>query len=162
ASVTEGKLDGQLDAMDRRREAGDEEPASRPGEDFFELRTDGEFAGRVAGALDVGRILKECKHPVLAVFSEGVQVKKMLIGRCRVDLEVSSVDQHSDRRMDRERDTIDETVRHADGIDRERTDSETRAWADLIEVGVVEEAMFFEFVLDERERELGAVNGNVE
>src|SRR5580693_3123019 len=71
ASILESLIDRQLDAMDRRREARDEQAAVRGGEDLLKFGPYSAFAGRVALALDVGRILKERQHAFLAVFSKG-------------------------------------------------------------------------------------------
>ena len=65
ASVLVGEFDGEINAVDRRREAGDEKAALGVGEDFVELAADGALAGRVSLALDVGGILKQGQHAVL-------------------------------------------------------------------------------------------------
>ena len=65
ASVLAGEFDGELDAVDRRREARDEQAALGVGEDFVKLAADGALAGRVSLALDVGGILKQRQHALL-------------------------------------------------------------------------------------------------
>ncbi len=104
--------------MDRRREAGDEQPPVGHGKDFFKLAAHGALAGRVAGALDVGGILKQREHAFFAVFGEGVQIEESIVGWRGIDFEVAGVDQHAERRMNRERDAIDQAVRDLNRIDR--------------------------------------------
>src|SRR5271165_6406605 len=54
APVFEGLFYRQLDAMDRRGEARDEQPSFGARKYFFKSRTHGAFARRVAAALDIG------------------------------------------------------------------------------------------------------------
>ncbi len=82
----------QLDAVNRRRKAGDEEPAAGVSKDFFELGTYGALAGGEAGALHVSRILQQGQHALLAVFGKGVQVEEFIVSRCGIDFEVAGVD----------------------------------------------------------------------
>ena len=99
----------QLDAMDGRREAGDEQPAFGPREDLVELAAHGAFAGRVAGALDVGGILEQRQHAFFAVLGEGMQVEEAIVGRSRVDLEIARMNNDAERRMDRQCNAINQS-----------------------------------------------------
>ncbi len=67
-----------------------------------------------------------------------------------------------ERRVDRERDAIDQTVRHPDRMDRECAELEALVGAHLTQVGIVEQSVFVELVFDIGERELSAPDGNVE
>ena len=156
------EFDRQLDAVNRRREARDEQAALGVGENFVELAAHGALAGRVSLALDVGGILKQRQHAFFAVLGEGVQVEKFVVGRRGIDFEVAGVNDHAERRVDRERDAIDQAVRYLDGMDGEGSDLEALAGAHFAQVGVVEQAVLVEFVFDVGKRELGAPDGDVE
>ena len=134
----------------------------RGGEDVVEARDDGFFAGREAGAVDVGGVLQEAEDALLAEVGEGLQVEGMAVGGAEVDLEVAGVEDDADGRVDGERDAVDQRVRDADGHDAEGAEGEAAAGEDFDELGVVEEAMLFELAFDVGERELGAVDGDVE
>src|SRR3954454_13493249 len=105
-------------------------------EDFLELGADSAFAGCVSAALDVGGILKEREHTFFAVFGEGVQVKELIVGGSGIYFEVASVNDHANGRVDSERDAIDNAMRDADGINRERANTKALAGLDLNEIGV--------------------------
>ena len=162
ASVLERQLHRQLDAMDGRREAGDEQLLPGAGEDFLEARAHRAFARRVAAALDVGRILEQRQHAFLAVLGEGVQIEEPVVGGRRIDLEVAGMNQDAQRRMDRQRHAVHQAVRHLDGIDGERADLEALARPDLVEHGVVEQAVLFQLALDIGQGELGAIHRHVQ
>jgi hypothetical protein len=70
-----GQVEGDADAVDGRREASEEELLLGLREDLVEAGNDGALAGRVAGALDIGRVLQQGQHAALAVFGKGVQVE---------------------------------------------------------------------------------------
>ena len=162
ASVLVGEFHGEVDAVDGTREAGDEEAALGVGEDFVELAADGALAGRVSLALDVGGILKEREHALFAVFGEGVQIEELVVGGRGIDLEIAGVNDDAERRVNGERDAIDQAVRDADGMDGERCRLEALVGAHLAQVGVVEQAVLVELVFDVGQRELGALDGDVE
>ena len=162
AAVLEGLIDRQLDAMDRRREAGDEQPPLGRGEDLLELGAHRALAGRVAVALDVGRILEQRQHALFAVLGEGVQIEEAVVRGRGIDLEVAGVNQRAHRRVNRQRHAIHQAVRHLDGIDGERPNLEALAGLDLVELGVVEQRVLFQLALDVGQRELGGVDRNVQ
>ena len=161
ASVLVGELDSEINAVDRRREARDKKAALGVGEDFVELAADGALAGRVSLALDVGGILKQGQHARFAVFGEGVQVEKFVVGGCGINLEIASVNDDAERRVDREGNAIDQAMRDLDRMNREGSGLEALVGAHFAEVGVVEQAVLVEFVFDVSERELGAPDRDV-
>jgi hypothetical protein len=75
APVRPRQFHRNADAVDGRREAGEEELLLGLREDLVEPRNHGAFAGRVAGTLDVGRVLQQRQHAPLAVLGKGVQVE---------------------------------------------------------------------------------------
>ena len=162
AAVLVGELDREIDAVNRRRKAGNEKPPLGVGEYFVELSSYGALAGRVSLALDVGGILEQSQHAVLAVFGEGVQVEKFVVGGRGIDLEIAGVNDDAERRVDGERNAIDQAVRHLDGMNGERSGLEALVGTHLAQVGVVEQAVLVEFVFDVGQRELGAPDGDLE
>ena len=162
ASVLMREFYGEVDAVDRTGEAGDEEAALGVGENFVELAADGALAGSVSLALDVGGILKEREHAFFAVFGEGVEIEKLVVGGRGIDLEIAGVDDYAERRVDGERDAIDQAVRDADGVNGEDAGFEALVGAHLAEVGVIEQAVLVELVFDVGEGEFGAPDRDLE
>ena len=127
-----------------------------------QARNDGAFAGRVAGALHVGRVLQQGQHAALAVLGKGVQVEGLVVERREIDLEVAGVDDDADRRIDGQRHAVHQRVGDADRLDGERADGELLLRRDLDELGFVEQLVLFELAFDIGQRELGGVDGNFE
>ena len=73
------------------------------GEDLVEARADGVFAGGEAGAVDVGGVLQQAEHALLAEVGEGLQVEGVAVGRGEIDLEVAGVEDDADGGVDGER-----------------------------------------------------------
>ena len=132
------------------------------GEHFVELPPHRALAGRVAFALDVGRILEQRQHAGLAVFGEGVQIEQPVVGGRGIDFEVAGMNDHAQRRVDGERHAIHQAVRDLNGIDGEGPDLETLARADLAQIGVVQQSVLFELVFDVGQGELRAPDRNVQ
>jgi hypothetical protein len=162
AAVLLGELHRDADAVDGGGEAGEEEFFGGGGEDVVEARDDGFFAGGEAGAINVGGVLEEAEDALLAEVGECLQVERVAVGRGEVDLEVASVEDDADGRVDSECDAIDERMRDADGHDAEGAECDATAGKHFDELGVVEEAMLFELAFDVGEGELGAVDGDIE
>ncbi len=153
---------GQPDAVNGRRKARNEQPPLGVREDFVKLAPHGALAGRVTLALNVGRILKQRQHALLAVFGEGVQVEEMIISGRGIDLEVAGVNDHAQRSMNRQRNAIHQAVRHSNGMNGEHAGFEALAGTNLAQVGVVEQSVLVEFVLHIGQRELRAPHRHVE
>src|SRR5579885_877860 len=162
AAVLPGEFDGKLNAVDGGRETGDEEAALGAGEDFVELTANGAFAGRVAFALDVGRVLQQREHAFLPVFGEGVQIEEAVVGGRRVDFKVARMDHHPERGMNGERHTIHQAVGDLDGMHGERADPDALPGADFAQISVIKQAVLVELVFHIGKRELGAPDGNIE
>ena len=109
---------------------------------------DGALGGRVAGTIDVGGVLEQHEHALLAEFGEGVEVEGLGVGRGEVDLEVAGVDDQADRSVDGEGHAVHQRVRDADGHDGEGPESEAVSGKDFDQFGIVEQAMLFELALD--------------
>ena len=162
ASVLMGEFDGEVDAVNRTGEARNEEAALGVREDLVELAADGALAGRVSLALDVGGILKKRQHALFAIFGEGVQIEKLVVGGRRIDFEITGMDDDAERRVNGERDTIDQAVRDLDRMDGEGSGLEALVSAHLAQVGIVEQSVLVELVLDIGEREFGAPDGHLQ
>jgi hypothetical protein len=92
--------------------------------DFVEAGNDGAFAGRVAGALDIGRVLKQGQDAALAVFGEGVQIEGVAVDGREIDFEVAGVDDDADGSFNGQGYAIDQRVGDADGLDGEGAEGE--------------------------------------
>ena len=126
------------------------------------LRAHRAFAGRIAAAVDVGGVLQQGKHTLLAQFSKRVQVERLVIRRRQIDLEVARMQDDSDRRMDRQRHAIHQRVGHADRHDGEGSQRNAAAGNHLDQVGIIEQIVLFELALRQGQRELGSVDGNIQ
>ena len=162
AAMLAGQVEGDADAVDGRGEAGEEELLFGVRKDLVEAGNDGALAGRVAGALNVGRVLQQGQHAALAVLGKGVQVKGVAVERREVDLEVAGVDDDADRGFDGQRNAVHQRVGDADRLDGEGADGEFFLGDDLDQRGLVEQVMLFKIALDVGQGELGGVDGNLE
>jgi len=66
------------------------------------------------------------------------------------------------RGVDRERDTLDQAVRYLQRMNREWSDLKTFSRPNFAQIGIVEELMFIELILDVSQREFGAPDGNIQ
>ena len=162
ASVLPRHLHRQLDAMDGGRKTGDEQPPLGVREHFVKFAAHGALTRRVALALHVGRVLEQRQHACLAVLGEGVQIEQPVVGRRGIDLEIAGMDDHAQRSVDGQRHAIHQAMRDLDGVDGEGPDLETLARTDLAQVGVVEQAVFFEFVFHVGQGELRAPDRHIQ
>ena len=162
AAVVARHVDRQLDAVNGGREAGDEQTPLGAGKHLVELAPDSALARSVTLALDVGGILQQRQHSFFAVLGETVQVEEAVVGGRRVDLEVAGMQHDANRRVDSECDTIDQAVRYLQRMNGERPNLEALSGTDFAQVGVVEELVFVELILDVGQRKLGAPDGNVQ
>src|SRR5579864_3092533 len=138
AAVIISKLDGQLDAMNARGEARDEEPLVDTCKDFIKLAAHGALAGCIAGALDIRGVLKQGKHALFAILGEAVQVEETIVGGRGVNFEIAGVNDHPERRVNRERNAVHQAVGDGDGMNREGAKLETFSGADFVELNRVE------------------------
>ncbi len=161
APVLLSQFHRQADAVNGRRKAGNKQPPLGMREHFVKLPPHRALTGRVALAFNVGRILKQRQHALFSVFGEGVQIKKMVIGGRGIDLEVAGMNDHAQRRVNRERDAIHQTVRHPNGMNGECTDLKALASTNLAQVGIFEQPVLVKFVFHVGQRELGAPDRHV-
>src|SRR5579872_1281289 len=138
ASVLMGELYGEVDAVNGTREARDEEATLGVGEDLVELAANGALTGRISLALDVGGILKQRQHALFAVFGEGVEIEKFVVGGGGIDFEIAGVNDDTERCVDGERNAINQAVRDLNRMDGEGSGFEALVGPHLTQVGVVE------------------------
>ena len=91
-----------------------------------------------------------------------MQIEQPVIRGGGVDLEIPSVDQHSQRRVNRQRHAIDQAMRHLDRIDGEWPDLEALAGLDLVQFRIIQQAVLFQLPLNIGQREFSAVNRDVQ
>ena len=91
-----------------------------------------------------------------------MQIEGEIIDRRGIHFEVASVDDHAERSADGERDAIDGAVGDVDEFDFVGTDLYGFAGADFVQLGVIEQAVFFEFLANQSQSEFCAVDGDVE
>src|SRR5690242_6200658 len=159
--VFKRQLERQLDAVNGRGEAGDEQAPLCPGEHLVELAPHRALTRRVAGPLDVGGILKQRQHSLLAVFGEGMQVEQPVIGGCGVHLEVAGVDDHAQRRVNGQRNAIHQTMRYLNRVNREWADGEALTRTDFAQIGVVQQPVLLQLVFHVSQGELGAIHRKI-
>ena len=85
----------------------------------------------------------------------------MIIRGRGIDLEIAGVDNDTERRVNRQRNTIHQAVGYADGMNGERPGLESLPGMHFAEVSIFEQSMLIEFVLHVCQSELGAPDGNV-
>src|ERR1700680_4686591 len=105
--------------MDRRRKTGDEQPPLGAREHLVELASHRPLARGVSFTFDVGRILKKRQHALFAVLRERVEVKHLVVCGSGVHLEITCVNEHPERRVDGQRNTIYKTMRDVNWMNGE-------------------------------------------
>src|SRR2546425_6004531 len=155
-------FDDLLDAVDGRCKAGEHDLARRRAAEFFNARDNGALSWREAGPLDVRAVAEERQDSLVAAAREGVHIERGAIHRRVVDLEVAGVEDHPERRADRERDTIDRAVRDADEFNFIWANLDAPAGENFAQRNFVEQGGFFEALLYQSESEARAVDRHVE
>ena len=162
ALVQVGQFQRNADAVDGGGEAAEEQLAFGSRENLVQARANSPLAGRVAGAVDVGRVLQQRQHTALAVLGKRMEIERLAIRRRKIDLEVARVDHHSDRRFNCQSHAVHEAMSHADRLHREWTNGEFTLGLDLDQLGLVQQLVLFKLALDVGQRELRCVDGHVQ
>src|SRR5712692_7201119 len=113
-----------LQTMNRRSKRRDDDAAFGLGKDFFESRNYRAFGWRAAGHSRVGRVGKQRQHAFLSISAERTQIDWFANHRRLVNFVIAGVNDRADRRLDRQRETIDQRMRRAYELDRERADGD--------------------------------------
>ena len=147
-----------LDARNRRREAGHDHLARGRARQFLDARANAALGRRVAGPLDIGAVAEQREDAFRAVAREGMQVKRLPVDRRLVHLEIAGVNHDADRSANRQRHAVDGAVRDAYELHFENADFDFAPGNDFAQIGLVEQAVFFQALLYQRQREARAVD----
>src|ERR1017187_770914 len=156
------EIQNELDAVNRRTEAGHHHALVRAMEDLFHARANGALRLGEAGPVGIGGIREQQQHAALAVLGQRVQIEHLVVGRRGVHLEIAGVDDHAERRGDGQRHRAHDGMRHVNEFDLEGTDLH-----DLLRLDSDEARFPLEFVLlqpafHQRQRERRSVNRDVD
>src|SRR6187402_3303186 len=91
-----------------------------------------------------------------------MKIEGLSVRRREVDLEVARVDDGSHRSTNGQGNEIDQRMSHADRLNIERTDVEALTGNHFNQVRAVEELVLLQLAFDVGERELGAIDGDVQ
>ena len=115
-------VDDLLNAMNRRSEARQDHAPRRRAAQFFNSRNDSPLRWRKPGPLHVRRIAEQRQHSLRPVFGERVQIKRRAAHWRLVNLEISGMDDHAERRANCQRHAIHRAVRHGNEFNFKRPD----------------------------------------
>ena len=151
------RVDHLLNAVDIAGEHGDDDAPVRLLEVFGEGLAHLALAHGVAGALDVGRVGQQGQYALIAQLGEAAQVDLVIVDGGIVDLEVAGMHHRAHRRMDGHRHRAGDRVGDVDKLHAECARLHHVARTDHVHLDVVD-AMLLELVLDQRQRQPGAVH----
>ncbi len=97
-------------------------------------------------------------HPLFAVFGEGMQIEKLVVGGCGIDFEIAGMNDYPERRMHGQRHAIHQTMGDADGMDGERPEFESLSRANFVQGRILEQTVFLQLVFHISQGELGAIH----
>ena len=138
----------------------DDPPVAVFGEQRPQDRTHFRLARGVALLLGVGAVgKKQTNATVVGEGAEPRQVRAATVDRSEVDLEVSRVQHHALRRVQRDRVGVRDRVGDRNELDVERSDATDLAVVHHDEVGLAEQSRLFDAVARETERDCRAEDG---
>ncbi len=147
-----------LNAIDGREKPRNDDPLWRGAEQLFESNDDRAFGRRKTGTLDVGAVTEKRQYAFLSITREGVEVEGLAIDRRGINFEIAGVNDHAERSANGKSYAVDGAVGNVQIFNLKRTQGCRLAGSDFVEFYLVEQAVLFEFLADEREREFRAVN----
>ena len=101
-------------------------------------------------------------HALVAELAEAVDVGRLAVDRGRIELEIPGVDHEILAGAHRHAASIDDAVGHAQRLDQKTAELERRARRDPLDDGVARVRVLVELLLEQRGRELGRENGDVD
>ena len=134
-------------------EARDDYEALSPPDDLGENGADGALGRDRPEILRVRRVRQEQVHAAAGLLGECLKIRRAVVERSLVELEVTGVQDGAPRRVDRDRDAVGDRMRHPEEPHRERPGRDVVAGLHLAELRAIEHAVFLELPLKERERE---------
>ncbi len=128
------RVDHLLHAVDVAGEGGDDDPPVGVTEDVAQRLADASLAGDVAGLVGVGGVRQQQRDPLVAELGEVRQVGGPGVDRRLVELEVTGVQHHPVRGVERHGHPVGDGVGHADELDVERPGLDALARLDFAQV----------------------------
>ena len=148
--------------MQMRRKCRQEKPAARARRELAQHRLERTFRARASRALDVGRIREQHGDALGAKLGKALAIEQRAVHRRVVDFEIAAVHDDARRRANRERDRVGRRMRDANRLDRERPRLERMARLNRPQINPLVELRISQAPARERERDVGAIDGNVE
>ena len=162
ASVVCRGVQNLLDTIDVRGERRDNNTLITALELRLKRLSDLNLTRGVAVALDIGRVTHQCEHALLAQLTEPRQVDHLAGYRRRVDLEVAGVDDHAERRRDRQRYRVRNRVVCVDQLDVKASELDMIPGADTADIHLIGHAVLLELGVQNTGNQSRAVHRNLE
>ena len=150
-----------LDAIDVAGKGCDNDAPFRHVEIVFKRLADLFFALRMPRAFNIRAVAHQREHAARAIVRKADDIDGFAVDRRKVHLEVARVNHGADGRVDRERDSSRNGVSCLDELHLEAAEFDRIAGLHDREF-LIGNARFLQFVLDERNRKRGSVDGHVE
>src|SRR5579885_331455 len=115
-----GKVNQQLNPVNGAGKAGNKNAVLGSIKNLLQPLVNSALGGRVAGALRVCAVGKQRQNAALAVLGERVEIEQFVVRGRRIHFEVSGVQNHTQRRCDRQHGRTDDAMRDVDELDVER------------------------------------------
>ena len=147
---THGDINHLLDAVNRRREAGQNHAARRRAAQLFDAWHDDALRRRETRALDVGGIAEKSQHAFAAILCKSMQIESRAIDRRLVDLEIPSMNHYADRRSNRQRHAIQSAVRDGNEFNFVGSDLDETAGHDFAQRCGIQQSRFVQALFYQR------------
>ena len=161
ALVAHGRVNDLLDAMHVRGERSHDDTAARLVERTVEGRAHRALRRRMTLALRIRRIRHHHEHALVAEVGEAAEIRHLAIDWRIVELEVTRMHDHADRRLDGKAHGIGDGVVHADEANAEAADIDDVALHDRMQVARVH-AVLFQAALQNAQRQARAIDRHVD
>ena len=152
-----GRVDDLLDAVDVRREAGDDDAALAVREHAVQVRADERLALRDARAVDVRGVAAQQQQPVAAELGQPRHVGRRAADRRLVELVVAGEQDRAELGRDRDAAGVRDRVREVDALELERAGLDDVADRQHLEAHVAQ-LVLVELGARHRDRQLAAVD----
>ena len=118
------------------------------------------LAGSKARALGISAVCQKAQYATIAVFSKFIKLHHLSINRSMVNLKVTCMDNHTDRRSDGDSNSIRDAVIYTDKVKLEGTCADFIARLDSVQVFVTD-AVFLETALQNTQSKCGTIYGTI-
>src|SRR5229473_3261594 len=129
---------------------------------LFNARNNRTFRRREARTLHVRGIAEEREHAFVAVLCERVKIERRAANRRLINLEIARVNDHAERRADRQRNAVHGAVRHGNKFNLERANLHQPAGNHFAQRRGFQQSRFIQAFFHQRQRESGSIHGNIE